>query len=208
MKTKLNIFSPEKLKIFFINFDRFFDVTIKNLNELEPLCNSKIFSIVFFDDQKITQEHVLKKILNNENFMIVSKEFNELEKTSSGFKSSLVTPISVSKFLDKANEFINKKTHLFKNIALNSNIVTNTKTKDQIYLTQAEKVILSKLLNEKTVSKKLLEREALHIKQDLNTSSVESHLNRIRKKLKKINSNFSIVSKHNNVFLETFNQDK
>lgn len=208
MKTKLNIFSPEKLKIFFINFDRFFDVTIKNLNELETLCNSKIFSIVFFDDQSLTQEHVLKKILNNENFMIVSKEFNELEKTSSGFKSSLVTPISVSKFLDKANEFINKKTHLFKNIALNSNIVTNTKTKDQIYLTQAEKVILSKLLNEKTVSKKLLEREALQIKQDLNTSSVESHLNRIRKKLKKINSNFSIVSKHNNVFLETFNQDK
>lgn len=208
MKTKLNIFSSEKLKIFFINFDRFFDVTIKNLNELEPLCNSKIFSIVFFDDQILTQEHVLKKILNNENFMIVSKEFNELEKTSSGFKSSLVTPISVSKFLDKANEFINKKTHLFKNIALNSNIVTNTKTKDQIYLTQAEKVILSKLLNEKTVSKKLLEREALQIKQDLNTSSVESHLNRIRKKLKKINSNFSIVSKHNNVFLETLNQDK
>ena len=52
------------------------------------------------------------------------------------------------------------------------------------------------------IKKKLLERGVLDIKQDLNTSSIESHLNRIRKKLKKINSDFSVFSKNSNIFLE------
>ena len=86
--------------------------------------------------------------------------------------------------------------------------VTNTNTKEKNYLTHAENLILYKLFSEKTVNKKLLERDALNIKQDLNTSSIESHLNRIRKKLKKINSDFSVSSKNNNVFLEIINLDK
>ena len=95
-----------------------------------------------------------------------------------------------------------------KNIDLNNNLITNTKTKEKIYLTEAENLILSKLLNEKTINKKLLERDALHIKEDLNTSSMESHLNRIRKKLKKIDSDFSLSSKGSMVFLEIVNHDK
>ena len=90
------------------------------------------------------------------------------------------------KFLDKINEFIHKKKHTYKNIELDNNFITNTNTKEKNYLTQAENLILFKLFSEKNVNKKLLERDVLDIKQDLNTSSIESHLNRIRKKLKKI----------------------
>ena len=101
-----------------------------------------------------------------------------------------------------------EKKHAHRNIELNNNFITNTNTKEKNYLTQAENLILYKLFSERVVNKKLLERDVLEIKQDLNTSSIESHLNRIRKKLKKINSDFSVTSKNNNVFLEIVNPDK
>ena len=208
MKTKLEIFSSEKLKNFFTNLDSLFDLSLKNHNDLKEHCDPKNLSIIFFEDKDFIEEKILKKVLHNGNFILVSKERPEFEKLSKGFKKNIIPPLSISKFLDKINEIINQKKLTFKNIDFNNNIATNNKTKEKIYLTQAENLILSKLLNEKIVNKKLLERDALHIKENINTSSMESHLNRIRKKLKKIRSDFTLSSKENNVFLEIINQDK
>ena len=208
MKTRLEIFSSEKLQNFFSNLDIFFNISIKSLNDLKDSYDSKNLSIVFFEDKDFIEEKILKNLLDNENFIFVSKEQSALEKLSKGLKKNITPPLSISKFLDKVNQIINKKKLTFKNIDLNNTIVTNNKTKEKIYLTQAENLILLKLLNEKVVNKKLLERDALHIKENLNTSSIESHLNRIRKKLKKISSDFTVSSKDNNVFLEIINQDK
>ena len=208
MKTKLEIFSSEKLQNFFANLESFFDISLKSLDDLKDCHDPKNLSIVFFEDKDFVEDKILKNILHNENFIVVSKEHPEFEKLSKGLNKNITTPLSISKFLDKVNQIINQKKLTFKNIDFNNNIATNNKTKEKIYLTQAESLILSKLFNEKVVNKKLLERDALHIKEDLNTSSIESHLNRIRKKLKKINSDFTVSSKDNNVFLEIINQDK
>ena len=208
MKTRLEIFSSEKLQNFFSNLDIFFDISLKSLNDLKDSYDSKNLSIVFFEDKDFIEEKILKNLLDNENFIFVSKEQSALEKLSKGLKKNITPPLSISKFLDKVNQIINQKKLTFKNIDLNNTTVTNNKTKEKIYLTQAENLILLKLLNEKVVNKKLLERDALHIKENLNTSSIESHLNRIRKKLKKISSDFTVSSKDTNVFLEIINQDK
>ena len=208
MKTRLEIFSSEKLQNFFSNLDTLFDISLKSLSDLKDNYDSKNLSIVFFEDKDFIEEKILKNLLDNENFIFVSKEQSALEKLSKGLKKNITPPLSISKFLDKVNQIINKKKLTFKNIDLNNTIVTNNKTKEKIYLTQAENLILLKLLNEKVVNKKLLERDALHIKENLNTSSIESHLNRIRKKLKKISSDFTVSSKDTNVFLEIINQDK
>ena len=207
MKTKVEIFSSQKLKNFFINLGYLFDINLKDFDELEG-DNSTNLSIVFFDDQNFVDKKTLNSILLNENFIFVYKESSVLEKTYIDLKKNMVAPLSISKFLDKINETINKKKYAFRNIELNNNFITNTKTKEKNHLTHAENLILYKLFNEKTVNKKLLETDVLDIKQDLNTSSIESHLNRIRKKLKKINSDFSVSSKNNNVLLEIINQDK
>ena len=208
MKTKLEIFSSEKLKSFFTNLDSLYDISLKNHNDLKNLYNSKNLSFVFFEDKDFVEEKILEKVLRNENFIFVSKEYSVFEKLSKDLKKNIVPPMSISKFLDKVNEIINQQKLTFENINFNNNVATNNKTKEKIYLTEAENLILSKLLNEKIVNKKLLERDALHIKENLNTSSIESHLNRIRKKLKKIHSDFTVSSKDNNVFLEIINQDK
>ena len=207
MKTKVEIFSSQELKNFFINLGSFFDISHKGFDELASCHNSTNLSIVFFDHQNFVDEKTFNNILLNENFIFVYKEQSMFEKPSLDLKKNMIAPLSISKFLDKINEIINKKKHAYRNIELNNNFATNIKTKEKNYLTQAENLILFKLFSEKTVNKKLLERDVLDIRQDLNTSSIESHLNRIRKKLKKINSDFSVSSKNNNVFLETINPD-
>ena len=208
MKTKVEIFSSQKLKNFFINLDSLFDITLRGFDELDSSLTSKNLSIVFFDNQNFINEKTLNNILLNENFMLVYKELSLIEKPSLGLKKNILAPLSISKFLDKINELIHKKKHAYRNIELDNNFLTNTNTKEKNYLTQAENLILFKLLSEKSVNKKLLERDVLDIKQDLNTSSIESHLNRIRKKLKKIDSDFSIFSKNDNVYLDIINPDK
>ena len=208
MKTKLDIFSSTKLKDFFQNLEGLFDISLKNFDELEECYNTSNISIVFFNGQDFIEDKILNTVLQKENFIIVFKELSLFEKSSIDLKKNIVAPISIGKFLDTINEIINKKKHTFRNIELNNNIITNTITKEKAYITQAENLIMLKLFNDKTVSKKLLERDVLHIKQDLNTSSIESHLNRIRKKLKKIDSEFSFYSKDNKVFLDMVNPNK
>ena len=208
MKTKVEIFSSQKLKNFFTNLCNVFDVNLKDLDDLENCINSKKISIVFFDNQDFVKENVLKNILQNENFICIYNELSIFEKPFLDLKKNMAAPLSVSKFIDKINEIINKKKYAYRNTELNNNFITNINTKEKNYLTQAENLVLIKLFTEKKVNKKSLERDVLDIKQDLNTFSIESHLNRIRKKLIKIKADFSVFSKNSNIFLETISQDK
>ena len=208
MKTKVDIFSSQKLKNFFINLNSWFDTSLKDFNELDGYCDSTNLSIVFFDHQDFVDEKTLNNKLLKENFIFIYTEQSAIETSPLDLKKNMIAPLPISKFLDKINETINTKKHVHRNIELHNNFVTNKNTKEKNYLTQAENLILFKLFSEKNVNKKLLERDVLDIKQDLNTSSIESHLNRIRKKLKKISSDFYVSSKNNNVFLETINRDK
>ena len=63
MKTKLEIFSTEELKNFFINLHDFFDISIKNLRDLETFNDKKNLSIVFLDNQNTVSKKIVKKIL-------------------------------------------------------------------------------------------------------------------------------------------------
>ena len=207
MKDRLVIFSTNELKSFFINLEEFFDISTKSLEDLETLPDKKNLSIFFLDNQSKVSQKALKNIYENENFIFVCKDFSVFQKFSLSQKNTLISPITINKLLDIINNFINSKKHIFKNIVLNNQLVTNTSTNEKIHLTQAENHILLKLFKEKNVKKRNLERDVLQIKQHLNTSSMESHLNRIRKKLKNIRSHFTISSKNDYVYLEIINQD-
>jgi hypothetical protein len=207
MKNKLEIFSTKELKSFFINLGEFFDISTKSFSELEIFSDKNFFSIVFLDNQSRVSPKTIKNIYENENFIFVCKDLSVLQKFSLKQKNTLISPVSINKLVDIINSFINTKKHIFKNIELSNQSVTNTRTNEKIHLTQAENQILLKLFKEKNVKKQTLERDALQIRQDLNTSSMESHLNRIRKKLKNISSHFTISSKDKSVYLEIINQD-
>ena len=207
MKTKLEIFSTEELKNFFINLREFFDISIKSLKDLETFNDKKNLSIVFLDNQNTVSKKIVKKIHENENFIFMCKDFSVFQKFSLNKKNTFISPVSINKLVDIINGFINTRKHIFANIELNNNSAVNIKTNEKIDLTHAENNILLKLFKEKNVKKGILEREVLQIRQDLNTSSMESHLNRIRKKLKNVRSDFTIFSKSDYVYLEIINQD-
>jgi hypothetical protein len=207
VKTKLEIFSPAELKFFFLNLHELFDISTKSIGELETFHDKENLSIVFLDSENTVSEKNIKNIYENENFIFVCKDFSVFQKYSLNQKNTLISPITISKLVDIINNYINTKKHTFKNIQLNNHSATNIKTNEKIHLTQAENHILLKLFKEKNIKKKNLERDVLQIKQDLNTSSMESHLNRIRKKLKKISSNFTIYSKDKYVYLADASQD-
>ena len=92
MKTKIEIFSSQKLKNFFINLDSLFDINLKGFDELENCYNSKNLSIVFFDHQDFVDEKILNNILLNENFIFIYKELSMFEKPSLGFEKKYNLP--------------------------------------------------------------------------------------------------------------------
>ena len=208
MRTKLDIYSSEKLKDFFSNIVYNHDLNLTNINRLEDFHNSENLSVVFLDGTINVKENILERISKNENFIFVLDAQTTLEKFPIIKNKTLYAPLSVSRFLDMINNLRSTKTYTHKNIDLRNNIGTNRESYEKIYFTEAENLILLNLFHDKEINKKLLERNALKIKEDLNTSSIESHLNRIRKKLIKIKSNFTISSKDKIVCLEIINPDK
>ncbi len=208
MKTKLDIYSSENLKYFFLSLDSLFDIDLKNYETLHEPDDKKNLSLIFLEDHKEGPLGLIKEISKNENFMFVCADHSIFQKFELIKNNSLVSPFSINKFVDFVNNFANKRKYTFKEIQLHNQTIINMKTKNHISLTYAENLIVLKLFKEKKVKKTLLERDVLEIKHELNTSSMESHLNRIRKKLKKIKSNLSIFSKNNEVFIDLANPDK
>ena len=47
MKTKLEIFSSQQLKFFFINLDSFFEIRLKSFDELETVDTQEIYQLFF-----------------------------------------------------------------------------------------------------------------------------------------------------------------
>ena len=86
MKTKIEIFSSQKLKNFFVNLDGLFDINLRAFDELENSYNSKNLSIVFFDHQAFVDEKILNKALLNDNFIFIYKELSMFEKPSFSLK--------------------------------------------------------------------------------------------------------------------------
>ena len=109
MKTRLEIFSSEKLKNFFTNLDNLFDISLKSHNDLKMCYDSKNISIVFFEDKDFVEEKILKNILQNENFIFVSNEHSSFENLSKVLNKNITPPLSISKFLDKVNQIINQR---------------------------------------------------------------------------------------------------
>ena len=68
--------------------------------------------------------------------------------------------------------------------------VNNLKT----YLTETEQDILNFLISKHNVSKNTIKKEIFNLNPLVDTRSLESHLSRIRKKIKKIDSVLKIIS--------------
>ena len=82
MKNKLEIFSNDKLKNFFTNFSHYFEIVLRNYNELEKFKNQKNTSLVFLENHNTIAEQTFKKLNENKNFIFLCRDFAVFQKLS------------------------------------------------------------------------------------------------------------------------------
>ena len=175
-----------------------------NLNKalLENIFDPKVFNkkINLFT---IDSESEIKNIKKNKNNLIneetisiyIANKRNKIYINQKHLSHIIFYPL-------KPNEFLN----LIKSITIadllkkygllaENNIVSNLQKDKKTNLTNTEIQILSLLVLGSKVERKLLEKKALNFKNEIASNSLDSHLVRLRKKIKQINKNIEIVSK-------------
>ena len=84
----------------------------------------------------------------------------------------------------------------FHDITIVNEKLTNINNNSFCYLTKLESKILTYLIIEKKSTKKYIQENILNIKSTIQTSSLDSHLTRIRKKMNQIETDVKIQSKN------------
>ena len=106
-------------------------------------------------------------------------------------------PLKIEEFI-KSIERYNFFSNSFLNITLDeSSFLINIKNNKKTHLTDSEYKLLQCLFEKKIYEKEKLKVEILNFHNSLETKSLESHLSRIRRKLKNIDSKISIISVDN-----------
>ena len=104
-------------------------------------------------------------------------------------------PIKINDFVKILSKKIHNHKMLFKDIFLDKRgFLVNKKNNLKIYLTETEQDMLNFLISKHNASKSNIKKEILNLSPLVDTRSLESHLSRIRKKIKKIDSVVKIIS--------------
>ena len=104
-------------------------------------------------------------------------------------------PIKINDFKNIVSKKINNHKISFKDIFLDKRgFIVNKKNNLKIYLTETEQDILNFLISKHNASKNNIKKEILNLNPLVDTRSLESHLSRIRKKIKEIDSALKIIS--------------
>ena len=171
----------------------------------------KNFDLLVLDEQ--SSESEIKKIFSkNANIHLISKIIILQNKNSQIKKLSKIEnfaqnvffiqkPFKLFDFFHNVNSILKKPIH--SSLKMNENIMflENEKTlkdkkgKDLIKLTDKETLILKQMIifKGKTISKNNLLKSVWGYRQDISTSTVETHIYRLRKKLYKVFPNKTII---------------
>tara|TARA_B100000575_G_C23111402_1_gene642045 strand:+ start:352 stop:864 length:513 start_codon:yes stop_codon:yes gene_type:complete len=160
------------------------------LNEIEENLTTTPISIIFVNN---INNFKLFKIRNlNDNCLLLSN----LEIKDTDTKSKYIkTPASINYIKNTIENLIENLKVQFHDIHIINEKLTNVKNKSFCYLTKLESEILIYLISEKETTKKYIKENILNIKSSLQTNSLDSHLTRIRKKMKQIDTSVKIKSK-------------
>ena len=130
---------------------------------------------------------------------LINKTYSDKYKS---LQNIVEANVNISKLRSKiANLFSNQK-YLYKDLKIIDNKIVNVNKGAELTVTEIEKKILIKLFNKKSYSKKIFKEEILNIKNNIETNSLDSHLTRIRKKLREIKSNVVLISKNEFILIQ------
>jgi len=146
---------------------------------------------------KKIKKNFLKKIQNNNDIFLI---LHKSQVTENKLPKTLSYPLAIDEFKDKILNFLNSS-QIYFDIRIDDDKLTNINNKRLCHLTQLERELLLELLKYKKTEKRHLEDKVLKININVETQTLISHLSRIRKKLKIINSKIQIKTKKNQVVI-------
>ena len=190
-----------KQNVYILNFDELYEI----FNEVKDVLNFNVSKVGNLDLQKLNKESnsnlkssILITIFNKKIYKISTldeKEFLFIENL----------PISLPNLIEKMNIFFLKIRFNFQNkiYIKNYNINLNNRTiyNDNLEtsLTEKEVQIILFLLEKKTPQKiSKLQSEIWNFSNDLETHTVETHIHRLRKKIKVIFGDGEFISSGEN----------
>ena len=198
MKNDLDIYTNlNRTKIL---YDLFYDfnINIKKISEIINEINSNNCALVMLDkDNDVLSFSQIKQSRNK--IFIIDKNNSDQYKS---LQNIVEVNINISKLRSKiANLFSNQK-YQYKDLKIIDSKIVNINNGVESIVTDLEKKILIKLFKKKSYSKKIFKEEILNIKNNIETNSLDSHLTRIRKKLKVIKSNVVLISKNEFILIQ------
>ncbi|MDC2992108.1 helix-turn-helix domain-containing protein [Pelagibacteraceae bacterium] len=198
MKHDLDIYTNlNRTKILYELFYDF-NINIKKISEIINEINSNNCGLVMLDKDNDVLPFLLIKQSRNKIFLI-NKTYSDKYKS---LQNIVEANVNISKLRSKiANLFSNQK-YLYKDLKIIDNKIVNVNKGAELTVTEIEKKILIKLFNKKSYSKKIFKEEILNIKNNIETNSLDSHLTRIRKKLREIKSNVVLISKNEFILIQ------
>ena len=174
-------------KLYIINLSNFYDIIIELKEHIG-------YEISKFDNKEIFFDEYKRKSISTENSILVvrEKEYNFFVKNIS--EDQIIKfrpPINIFKFIENLNvRFIQKKYQDQSNVNVKDfflNINSRELKKDKLTLKLTERetdMILYLNDSKKPVNVETLEKEIWQHSSDLETHTVETHIYRLRKKIK------------------------
>ena len=164
------------------------------LNDLQNQNEDKLV-IVNKNEKESNLKQLIKSYKHIRCFFLIPKEFKlQFEKEN---LKTIIYPLSPNNILKILNdkESVKQRLGLF---LKNNGLLFNQNNNKNVYLTETETGILELLFNKGVVEKATIKEKILKLNKSIDTKSLESHLSRIRKKIKEIGSTVVIVSTNSN----------
>ncbi len=199
MKNELNIFCNNDIKSFLQSLLSEYELTILKLGLIKDNIHSTQANIIIINSNKDTDLIKYSELSDNSLIILNYKDLNLDLKNKSNI---LICPLSINHLKSKIENFVQNLKVQFHDISIYNEKLTNLINNNFCYLTKIELEILSHLIKKKETSKSFIKENILNIKSNIETNSLESHLTRIRKKMKIVKTKVKIQAKNEKLLIK------
>ncbi len=188
---------------------------VYTLSHSKKFNHFKLEDFIKHDSKKLlivpdnTKEYLLSKLIEqfeNSNcfFLIPARLQTKLQKRK---LKIIIYPIQPSAIIENFSDDIQNINNDLKLVLRKDGVLSNLVNDMSVYLTETESSIIELLFNQNFAEKELIKEKILKLHKSVDTKSLESHLSRIRKKIKEIKSSVELISTNSNqIMLKQPNQ--
>ena len=199
MKNELSVFCNNDIKSFLQSLLSEYESTIMKLDLIKENIHSTQANIIIINNNKDIDLIKYSELSDNCLIILSHKDLNLNLKNKSNI---LICPLSINHLKSKIKNFVQNLKVQFHDIFIYNEKLTNLDNDNFCYLTKIELEILSHLIKKKETSKSFIKENILNIKSNIETNSLESHLTRIRKKMKIVKTKVKIQAKNEKLLIK------